>query len=154
MSYSAMAKEQKDEREAIAKVDEACALLLEAAPHLFNQGDGQGGWILHRIAKAFWQAGYDFMGEGVSIRPEKAPQRKSRASSEWKLIRLQIAARDGLVCHYCRVTVKPSSFTVDHIVPVTKGGTDNLSNLVACCRSCNSKKGVKNYHDFVGVEAQ
>jgi hypothetical protein len=149
MIYSAMCDEQKKEQEAIAKVDQACALLLEAAPHLFNQGDGQGGWILHRIAKAFWRNGYDFMGEGVTIRREK-DQRKSRASSEWKAIRLEIAARDGLVCHYCAATVKPSNFTVDHITPVIKGGTDDLSNLVACCRSCNSKNGVKDYSAFVG----
>lgn len=154
MSYSDLANEQKKEQEAIAKVDRACDLLLEAAPYLFNQGDGQGGWILHRIAKAFWKAGYDFMGEGVTIRPEKTPPRKGLASSEWKAIRLQIAARDGLVCHYCAAAVKPSSFTVDHIVPVSKGGTDDLSNLVACCRPCNSKKGVKDYDAFARQASQ
>lgn len=144
----------QQEREAAAKVDQACALLVEAAPYLFSRGDGQGGWILYEIAKAFWKAGYDFMGEGVTIRPEKPAPRRSRASSEWQAIRLQIAARDGLVCHYCSATVKPSSFTVDHIVPVFKGGTDDLSNLVACCRRCNSKKGTKDYTDFKGAACQ
>ena len=146
--------ELNNEQEAVEKVNQACALLLEAAPYLFSRGDGQGGWMLHKIAVAFWNAGYDFMGEGVSIRPDKPAQRKDLASNNWKSIRLQIAARDGLVCHYCEAVVKPASFTVDHIVPVTKGGTEDLSNLVACCRSCNSKKGVKDYADFARTVAQ
>lgn len=151
MSCDLMASEKRKEQEALAKVDQACVLLLESAPYLFNRGDGQGGWILYEIAKAFWKAGYDFMGEGMTIRPEKPAQRRSRASSEWQAIRLQIAARDGLVCHYCSAAVKPSSFTVDHIVPVYKGGSDDLSNLVACCRRCNSKKGTKDYTEFKGA---
>ncbi len=30
--------------------------------------------------------------------------------------------------------------TVDHLIPISKGGTDEASNMVACCTQCNSSK--------------
>lgn len=53
------------------------------------------------------------------------------------------------VCAYCQV-YNPTctscrrhshKLTLDHIIPLVSGGHHTLSNLVACCRSCNSKKG-------------
>lgn len=51
-------------------------------------------------------------------------------------------------CHYCSkvldITKKhdhPDSMTVDHVVPLAKGGTNDMSNLVPCCLPCNMKKG-------------
>lgn len=41
------------------------------------------------------------------------------------------------VCAYCRVGVAE---TVDHIVPVSRGGSNAWSNLVGCCRECNELK--------------
>jgi 5-methylcytosine-specific restriction endonuclease McrA len=34
--------------------------------------------------------------------------------------------------------------TVDHVVPQSLGGTDDIENLVPCCKTCNSKKGSRN----------
>jgi 5-methylcytosine-specific restriction endonuclease McrA len=34
----------------------------------------------------------------------------------------------------------PKSFTIDHIVPLAKGGSDTLDNLQPCCRACNRAK--------------
>lgn len=52
-------------------------------------------------------------------------------------------------CIYCRDRVyrgidwwmHPKEFSIDHILPLSKGGSDNLHNLVLSCRSCNSKRG-------------
>jgi len=61
----------------------------------------------------------------------------------WALLRKSILDRDNNLCHYCK---QPSDFMeVDHVIPVENGGTDEPTNLVACCRSCNRKKGVKPY---------
>ncbi len=43
----------------------------------------------------------------------------------------------GLPCHYCG---KPKADTVDHVVPLVRGGTNYEGNLVPACRSCNSRK--------------
>jgi len=51
-------------------------------------------------------------------------------------------------CAYCRCFLiqgssGPQGATVDHKVPLVQGGTNAPSNLVACCRSCNSRKTYK-----------
>ena len=47
--------------------------------------------------------------------------------------------RDGHRCQYCG---RPDlSLTVDHIVPVSRGGEDTWENLVCACVACNNKKG-------------
>ena len=55
----------------------------------------------------------------------------------WAALSARILARDGHRCHYCG---KPAR-TVDHVLPVAAGGTDDPSNLVAACRRCNARKG-------------
>ncbi|MGI9142010.1 MAG: HNH endonuclease, partial [Fluviibacter sp.] len=58
-------------------------------------------------------------------------------SSAWKKIRAAVLARDNHICAYC---LSDQANTVDHVVPRSKGGTDDLDNLVAACMSCNSSK--------------
>ena len=59
------------------------------------------------------------------------------ATADWKKRRLLILQRDGYTCAYCQRDAN----SVDHVVPRSHGGTDDLDNLVACCSSCNSSKG-------------
>ena len=49
-------------------------------------------------------------------------------------------------CIYCSVSLTPEVSTLDHIEPVSRGGLHSAFNLVACCRSCNSKKYNKPFH--------
>lgn len=45
-------------------------------------------------------------------------------------------------CCYCGVELHPfRAFTVDHVVPRSRGGSDELDNLVGACRDCNAAKG-------------
>lgn len=55
-----------------------------------------------------------------------------------KPTRSAIYERDGHKCQYCGSTRK---LTIDHIVPKSKGGSDDWDNLVVACSSCNIKKG-------------
>ena len=55
----------------------------------------------------------------------------------WRKTRDAILMRDGYECHYCGGTAT----TADHVVPRSKGGTNDESNLVAACQRCNSSKG-------------
>ncbi len=50
-----------------------------------------------------------------------------------------MARHDG-TCAYCGVAEAKS---IDHVVPVTRGGKNSIGNLVPCCRPCNSSKGNK-----------
>ena len=44
------------------------------------------------------------------------------------------------VCHYCGGNFSPEELTMDHIVPVVRGGKSTRGNVVACCKECNNKK--------------
>lgn len=45
-------------------------------------------------------------------------------------------------CEYCVSQVKfsPDPFSIEHIVPVSKGGTDELDNFALSCQGCNNRK--------------
>lgn len=60
----------------------------------------------------------------------------SSVGPEWDAVRVAILKRDGYVCGYCGAEAD----TVDHMFPKVRGGTDDPSNLIACCRRCNSIK--------------
>lgn len=55
-----------------------------------------------------------------------------------KTIRTTIIERDGKVCRLCG---SDRNLTVDHIVAVSKGGTDDFNNLRTLCKRCNGLKG-------------
>jgi 5-methylcytosine-specific restriction endonuclease McrA len=54
---------------------------------------------------------------------------------EWEDIKKQYKSR----CAYCG---KKRKLTIDHIVPIRHGGAHTASNVVPCCKSCNSRKNV------------
>lgn len=57
--------------------------------------------------------------------------------------RLAIYMRDNWLCGYCNKdlhNVKAKLRTLDHILPVALGGTNEASNLVTCCKRCNDSK--------------
>lgn len=67
------------------------------------------------------------------IKLERNKARELRKSPWWK----NRVAR-GL-CHYCQETVAPALLTLDHIVPVSRGGRTTKGNCVPCCKECNNK---------------
>jgi 5-methylcytosine-specific restriction endonuclease McrA len=68
------------------------------------------------------------------IKREKAKARILRKSQWWKR-----KCAEGL-CYYCKKKVAPKELTLDHIVPVVRGGKSTKGNIVPVCKECNSKK--------------
>ena len=54
-----------------------------------------------------------------------------------------VGFRDLNTCQYCAKKLSHSETTIDHVVPVSKGGQLIWGNVVASCRDCNNKKGNK-----------
>ncbi len=52
-----------------------------------------------------------------------------------------VLARDRNRCVYCGCRQK--GLTIDHVRPISRGGKTDFDNCVACCRSCNNKKGAR-----------
>ncbi len=44
------------------------------------------------------------------------------------------------ICHYCKGKFKSDELTMDHVVPLSRGGRSNKGNVVPCCKDCNSSK--------------
>lgn len=61
--------------------------------------------------------------------------------SEWAVIRLGVFQRDNFTCQYCGDKGVP--LDCDHVVPLSRGGTNDRSNLKTSCRRCNQSKGDK-----------
>lgn len=68
------------------------------------------------------------------VRREKTKARELRQSAWWKN---QLGHGQ---CYYCRRRVHPHELTMDHIVPVVRGGRSAKGNVVPCCKACNSQK--------------
>ena len=65
---------------------------------------------------------------------ERAKAKELRKGEWWR----QQLARG--VCHYCGKRFAPEELTMDHIVPVVRGGTSTKGNCVPCCKACNNEK--------------
>lgn len=83
---------------------------------------------------------------------EKARQRHARRArevgapgawmaSEWRALRESLGDR----CAYCGSTQR---LTIDHVVPLVRGGSNSIDNLIVACRSCNSRKGTLTALEF------
>ena len=56
-------------------------------------------------------------------------------------LRFEVLRRDRHTCRYCGATAPGVRLHVDHVIPVSLGGSDDPSNLVAACADCNGGKG-------------
>ncbi len=68
------------------------------------------------------------------IRREKEKARALRKSRWWQ----QKIGRGR--CYYCGKLVSPGDLTMDHVVPLIRGGRSTKANLVPACKECNVKK--------------
>jgi len=69
------------------------------------------------------------------LRRERQRARALRNTQWWKNL------RGRGICHYCRRRVPPRALTMDHIVPLIRGGKTSKSNVVPSCKPCNDLKG-------------
>jgi 5-methylcytosine-specific restriction endonuclease McrA len=63
----------------------------------------------------------------------------SHTLAEW----LAVIRAHGWKCFYCRKRVSRATVTKDHLIPLSKKGTDFPLNLVPACKSCNSGKAAR-----------
>lgn len=66
---------------------------------------------------------------------EKAKARELRTSQWW---RQQVGPG---VCYYCQGKFSAKELTMDHLLPIIRGGKSTKKNCVPCCKECNNRKG-------------
>jgi 5-methylcytosine-specific restriction endonuclease McrA len=68
------------------------------------------------------------------IKQEKIKAQKLRKSQWWKR---KCAAG---ACYFCGREVPPKELTMEHVVPIIRGGRSSKGNVVPACKECNNKK--------------
>jgi 5-methylcytosine-specific restriction endonuclease McrA len=71
----------------------------------------------------------------------QARERGRHTAREWWALVVKVGRR----CHYCGIECSPlkrpsQRITKDHRIPVSRGGSDAIENIVVACRGCNSEK--------------
>lgn len=75
-----------------------------------------------------------FRADPSFVRREKLRAQELRASQWWK------NRRSSGVCYYCGGKFPPAELTMDHLIPVSRGGRSIRANVVPCCKECNNRK--------------
>lgn len=68
------------------------------------------------------------------IQRERAKARELRQTAWWK------RKRSSGICHYCGGKFPPRELTMDHLIPLVRGGRSVKANLVPACKPCNDRK--------------
>lgn len=74
---------------------------------------------------------------------EKAKAQELRNSQWWR----QTLGQG--VCYHCGQKFKPEELTMDHLIPIARGGKSTKNNCVPSCKPCNTKKGSKTTVELV-----
>ena len=77
---------------------------------------------------------YRFHLEEADLKRERRKARELRQSQWWK----RKCARG--ICHYCGSRVPARELTMDHIVPIARGGKSTKGNVAPACKTCNTQK--------------
>ena len=71
-----------------------------------------------------------------------------------KRIRFEVLKRDKFTCQYCGRQAPDVVLNVDHIKPISKGGTNEITNLITSCFDCNSGKSDIELSDDTAIKKQ
>jgi 5-methylcytosine-specific restriction endonuclease McrA len=73
----------------------------------------------------------------IMLREYQKPKRSIRLSKK------NVYLRDNFTCQYCGDQLNDKTLSIDHVIPVSKGGRNRWDNLTTSCRKCNSHKSDK-----------
>ena len=76
----------------------------------------------------------DLNPDPVHVKRERERARELRKTDWW----LALIAKGE--CHYCHRVVGAENLTLDHVIPVARGGKSTRGNCVPSCQDCNAKK--------------
>ena len=113
------------------RLRELAGLIAEECPWMWRIGNGNGGTVLNEIRSAYARKGFDITSEANGIEGKRKPIPIK--------LRAEVFRRDNHLCLRCGAK---HGLSIDHIVPVSKGGQNTLDNLQTLCMPCSISKGV------------
>lgn len=76
-----------------------------------------------------------FEPDKIKMKKEREKAQQLRKSTWW-----QNLIRNNAKCYYCGKFLSHEQTTMDHIVPVSRGGSSTKGNIVVACKECNNLK--------------
>ena len=115
------------------------ALAQVRAALLKQKGEAHLANLADRLTEGAWEDLADSWDTSLAA---GVPRQRRRVSvGVPKALRYRVMQRDGFVCRYCGRGAPDVELEVDHIEPVSAGGTDTPENLATACLDCNRGKG-------------
>lgn len=93
-----------------------------------------GKWWLRGYCLSDW---IEIEADIRHIKREREKAKQLRSSQHWQRL-----LQKG-ICHYCGKSFAAQALTMDHIVPLARGGRSVKGNVVPCCKDCNNLKKYK-----------
>ena len=87
-------------------------------------------------------------GEAVYLSKFVRPWHGRPNAKEWAALRCAVFKRDNWTCTYCGERAR--RLECDHIVAVSRGGSNEMDNLTTACRPCNRAKRDKSVQEWRG----
>ncbi|MCB1143769.1 MAG: HNH endonuclease [Leptospiraceae bacterium] len=81
---------------------------------------------------------------------EEEINRERRIAKELKKTAWWKKKRSSGICHYCQKKFPVEDLTMDHLIPLVRGGKSIKQNLIPACKKCNSEKKNMLPIEFIG----
>lgn len=78
---------------------------------------------------------------GRTVRNLETARERARSQRRIEPFRLMVYERDGFRCRRCQRSAAEVTLSLDHVIPLSRGGSDDPSNLQTLCLPCNLAKG-------------
>jgi 5-methylcytosine-specific restriction endonuclease McrA len=106
-----------------------------------NQGTTERYYLAHREKILEWQKNYHHSHRAEESVWHRNRRSKKKASGEFTYAEFkQLCDRFGNVCLCCGMEKK---LTPDHVIPLSRGGSNNIDNIQPLCFECNHRKRAK-----------
>lgn len=87
---------------------------------------------------------YNQLGKGYyGSRFVKEEMDAQRGTESYKKLRVKLLVAQNFLCAYCLTDLRGKKANIEHIIPVSKGGSNKQKNLVMACPECNKYKNDK-----------
>ena len=114
-----------------------------------NRGKIMRGWVAASNGRLYHQ----HMTKLVLAMIERRAMNRRCSDGGYRGHFAEVTLRFGACCVYCgfKPSAEDEPLTLDHVMPRSRGGSDEVENLVPACRSCNSSKGARTPEEWAAT---